>query len=409
MYSQLYSPCLFQQLPVFHEKTILRQAPLFQDFANNKCNSNDRVILTTKESSKGVLLTFQKQLPYNKYYQAIEEQYHNIKQTIKPTYRIVTDFFGNQYYVANQIDEQAVLDQIDCNAVGRKLAKEMFQDYSLELSHDGSKLVVCSSRDNINEKLQFNSFISDFQVVGCGVINENTAVLKIDVIFETKKELLEAQYQKEEQEDEKKRLAEIKETERISRLEQERIRKQKEAERIALEKERREKSESTMKLKAKQELEKKLALEKEQKEQERREEELKRKQEEERRIKREKTLQEHIEYQRSLVEEERRRKQEKLQQESLLASKLDAMVSDSNNVVNININFHNENDNDISGYESSAVESAVSDSEDSETSISHSLRRYSSPVLEEVEDDEMSRYNESLIKSPRGTSIIEDA
>ena len=61
MYNQLYSPCLFQQLPVFHEKTILRQAPLFQDFAKNRSDNSDKVILTTKESSKGVLLTFQKQ------------------------------------------------------------------------------------------------------------------------------------------------------------------------------------------------------------------------------------------------------------------------------------------------------------------------------------------------------------
>ena len=412
MYGQLYNPCLFQQLPVFHERNILRPSPLLQKFAEN---GRDNVILTSKESSKGVTLTFQKPLPPNAYYQTIEEQYHKIKQTIKPTYRVVTDFFGNQYYVANQINEQTIIDQIDCNAIGRKLAKEMFQDYSLELSHDGSKLIVCSTRDNINEKLQFGSLISDFHVVGCGVINEDTAVLKIDVIFETK-ELLEAQYQKEEQEHEKKRLSEIKEAERISKSKQEKIRKQKEAKRAALEKERQRKLEEAMELKAKKELEKRIAFEKEQKEKQRHEEELKRKEEEElkrkeeeeedKRIKREKMLQEHIEYQKRLVEEDKRRKQEKLQQEALLANGGGKRV-DSNNVVNININFHN--DNDTSGYESSAIESTSSDIEDLESGISHPLRRYSSPILEEVEDDEMSRYNESLTKSPRGTSIIEDA
>ena len=404
MYGQLYSPCLFQQLPVFHDKNVLDKSPLFQAFGENGCQNNRKVVLTTEKTTKGLLLTFKKQLPSSLYYQAIEEQYYKIRQNLKPTCHVVTDFFGNQYYVANQLNEQDIIDQIDRNAIGRKLAKGMFQDYSLELSHDGAKLTVSSKRDNIDETLRFGSLIADFHVVGCGVVNDDTAVLKIDVIFESK-ELLEAKYQQEEQEDEKKKLTEIKEAERISRLKQERIRKQNEAKRIVLEKERHRKLVKAMKAKARKELRERLALEMEQKWKQKHEEELKKKQQEEERIKREKTLQEHIEYQKSLVEEEQRRKQEKCQQEALLAEEKEKKVQ-SNNIVNTNNNFHS--DNNIRDYESSLEQSTSSDTEGSESDTSRPLRRYSSPVLEEVEDNEMRRYNESLNKSPHGFSIIED-
>ena len=403
MYGQSYNPCLFQQLPVFHEKNILGQSSLFQVFTESSCYNNSNVILITKKTPKGLTLTFKKQLPLGVYYQAIEEQYHKIKQTLKPKCCVVTDFFGNQYYVANRVNEQDIIDQLDCNAIGRKLAKGMFQDYSLELSHDGSNLLVSSKRDNINETLQFDSLISDFHVVGCGVVNDDTAVLKIDVIFESK-ELLEIKYQPEEQEAKKEKLVENKEPEKISILEQEKTREPEGGEPVTLEKERQKKSAETMEVKADQELKKKLTFETEQKEKQRHEQELKRKQQEEERIKREKILQEHIEYQKSLVEEEQRRKQEKLQQ-ALLDEEKEKKVQ-SNNIVNININFHS--DSDASGYESASVESTSSDGEESEGYVSQQLRRCSSPILEEVEDDELSRYNESLTKSPSGISIIED-
>lgn len=106
-----------------------------------------------------------------------------------------------------------------------------------------------------------------------------------------------------------------------------------------------------------------------------------------------------------MVEEEQRRKQEKCQQEALLAEEKEKKVQ-SNNIVNTNNNFHS--DNNIRDYESSLERSTSFDTEGSESDTSRPLRRYYSPVLEEVEDNEMRRYNESLNKSPHGFSIIED-
>lgn len=402
MYGQLYNPCLFQQLPVFHENLLRQKTPHYP--------TRQGVKMTTSKIANGLTLTFSKPLSTSTYHSAIESEYYKIKQNQQPTYKVVTDFFGNQYYVANQLTEQEIIDQIDINAIGRKLAKESFQDYSLELSHDGSSLLVSSQRDNIDESLQFDTTIADFHVAGCGVINDDTAILKINVIFDTM-ESLEAKYQQQEEQEEKRRLLAIKQAQRIAECKQAKLRETEESKRAALEKERlrivaENKRRAAAHLQAKQEHEMKLAREREAKlkqqqqqakEEQERQRQAQEEQERERQeqMKREKLLQEQIEYQRSLVEEEQRMRAKKAQEAK----------AKSNNIVNISIDFK---DGQHDGYESSSVESDSASDNDSD--ISHPLRRYSSPpVLEDVEDEEMGRYNDSLDKSPRGTSIIEDA
>ncbi|CAL9732471.1 protein Btn2p [Monosporozyma unispora] len=455
MYSQLYNPCLFQQLPVFHD-SVLRPAVSPCPMKQNVAAASNNVKMTTTKNNNGLTLTFTKPLIKNSYQKAIEYQFYELKQSKQPTYKIVTDFFGNEYYVANQVSEQEILNQIDVAAIGRKLAKESFQDYSLELSHDGSKILISSPRDNIDEPLQFGSTISDFHVAGCGVINDNTAILKIDVTFDSLQSL-EAKYQKLEQEEEKRRLTAIKKAQKNAEAKQERLVQAEEARRAAVEQERLARVVEAKKMAIEQEKQRRAAIaaselkakqehafKKQLEEKKRREREIKLRQQyehqqkfrreneakirlqqkqaqeklrkayedkvreeqskQEQEAKRQRQLQEQIEYQKRLVEEENQSK-EKKRKESLLAAKKNE--STDNDVVNIRIHFDKDDVVDNHEYNSSSVESS---SEYEEEDESHPLRRYSSPpVLEDVEDDEMNRYNESLNKSPKGFSIIEDA
>lgn len=495
MYSQLYNPCLFEQLPVFHD-SVLRPAVSPCPMKQNVATATTDVKMTSTKTENGLTLTFTKPLPPHSYQKAIEYQFYELKQKIQPTYKVVTDFFGNQYYVDNQPTEQEILNQIDVDSIGTRLAKESFQDYSLELSHDGSKILVSSPRDHINEPLQFGSTISDFHVAGCGVINDTTAMLKITVVFESLQSL-EAKYQRQEQEEEKRRLTAIKKAQRIAEAKQERLVRFEKTRRASIEEERLARFAEAKKLaaavadfKAKQEHEKKVAFKKQLEEKKRREREAKLRQQyehqqklrleheakirlqqkqvqeklrqeyeaemrqelarqerqakireeqearrreeyvkqqqeakkqrqlqeqeakkqrelQEQEAKRQRELQEQIEYQRRLVEEEKQMK-EKKRQESLLAANNKNQQKNDNDVVSIKVRFDDNDASDNQGYESSSVESA-SESE-IEDEVSHPSRRGSSPpVLEDVEDDEMNRYNQSLGKSPNGSSIIEDA
>lgn len=459
MYSQSYNPCLFQQLPVFHD-SVLRPAVSPCPMKQNVTTATTDVKMTTTKTENGMTLTFTKPLPPHSYQKAIEYQFYELKQNIQPNYKVVTDFFGNQYYVDNETSEQEILNQIDVESIGRRLAKESFQDYSLELSHDGSKILVSSPKDNINEPLQFGSTISDFHVAGCGVINDTIAMLKITVVFESLHSL-EAKYQRQEQEEEKRRLTAIKKAQRIAEAKQERLIRFEKTRRDSIEQERLARFAEAKRLavavaefNAKQENEKRVAFKKQLEDKKRRERENKLRQQyehqqklrceheakirlqqkqvqerlrqdyeaeirqelarqehhamirEEQEAKRQRQLQEQIEYQKRLVEEENQLK-EKKRQESLLAANNKNQQND-NDVVNIKVRFDDNDGSNSQGYESSSIESA-SESEN-EDEVSHPSRRGSSPpVLEDVEDDEMNRYNQSLGKSPNGSSIIEDA
>ena len=68
---------------------------------------------------------------------------------------------------------------------------------------------------------------------------------------------------------------------------------------------------------------------------------------------------------------------------------------------------HNTNNTDVTESDNASTNS---ESEmDSDFSItSNTLKKHVSPILEEIEDEEIDRYNELLTRSPRGNSIIED-
>lgn len=181
------NPCMFEQLPAF-------QAQLQPLSACSRAASNSgstKVQITTTQTAEGALVTLKKPLEQpSQYSSALQERIAAIqaKYAAAPAYSLVSDVFGNQYYVDNtarvQAQMQEELQAIDMASVGRRLAKQSFRDYALELSHDGLELTVSSLSDGEQRALRFGSALSDFYVKACTVEDGRVAVLQIGVVLE---------------------------------------------------------------------------------------------------------------------------------------------------------------------------------------------------------------------------------
>ncbi|KAG0663929.1 Actin-like protein 10 [Maudiozyma exigua] len=458
----MYNPCVFEQLPIFNTfPTSVRNQQL------NTCNraaaaapvARSNVKFNTVATEEGLLLTLKKPLANRSQYKSeLQSRIYEIKNKYSqiPKYNLVSDMWGNQYYVdvTAKIQEKMIeeLNSIDMTNFGRRLSKQSFGDYELELNHDGSVLNVSSERDSLNKNLQFGSSLKDFYVKSCTVEDEAFAVLKVAIVLEKpifaaaaaadattapstgsdsleklinwaqgesavrdnvkqqekydqlvgcssmneckkiqKKKDQEERNKKEQQE--KARRSEIK---RQKKLEQFKLRKQQEQEQKAkkeayetkLIEEQRKKIEAMIqkqvseeKQQAEIERKRQAAAAEEKQRLELRAKELAEKQkaaeiaqrkanEEAERIKREQMLLEQQEYQRQLVEEERQRKAAQL----LSKSEATPVISQSDNEdMDEDMDVDSESDN-----------------------ASTTLRKHSSPILEEVDDEEIDRYNDSI-------------
>ncbi|CCK68518.1 Btn2p KNAG_0B00700 [Huiozyma naganishii CBS 8797] len=398
-----FSPCIFQQPPVIPSSLLERCAV--------KQQSSPSMRLVTKEVEGGLLLTFQKQFDPEIYRAAVIRELQKLRDSVEPTYRAVTDFFGRQYYVANEISEHELLQKIDFPLLERQIAKQLFQDYSLELSHDGSNLAVSSKRDKLEETLQFEFPAEDIRVVGCGVLDDTTAFLRVAVDsknneLENTMKAVQRENERIAREEQEEAAQRIRERKQAKQQQEQRLKKESEArekrERIRVEKEkqsrlRRAKQDRQLKekhLEQQQKLEQHKLEQQRQLEQQQREEELQLQKARDDEERREKLLMEQREYQRQLVEEEQQQQRKKLQ-----ASEAQPATSSAESVTEpihrIDINF---------GGHTSSRPASPSNSAISETP----RRRRSSPVLEDVDDDEISRYNRLKGRLPTGSAVVED-
>ena len=193
-YTMFYArnPCLFEQLPAFQTQSLKQQRA--RSLSNQCATPQIRLNITTTQTEEGALVTLKKPLEQpSQYNDALEERVAAIKEKYAsiPQYSLVSDMFGNQYYMDNSARVQSQLVEelraIDMTAVSRKLAKQAFRDYTLELSHDGSTLSVSSKNDNEERELQFGGSLQDFFVKKCTVEDGKVAVLQIGVVLEQKK------------------------------------------------------------------------------------------------------------------------------------------------------------------------------------------------------------------------------
>ena len=181
------NPCMFEQLPAFQAQL----QPLSMCSRATSNSGSTQLQITTTQTAEGALVTLKKPLEQpSQYSSALQERIAAIqaKYAAAPAYSLVSDVFGNQYYVDNtarvQAQMQEELQAIDMAPVGRRLAKQSFRDYALELSHDGLELTVSSLSDGEQRALRFGSALSDFYVKACTVEDGRVAVLQIGVVLE---------------------------------------------------------------------------------------------------------------------------------------------------------------------------------------------------------------------------------
>lgn len=412
-------PCVFEQLHIFNQfnQHLFPNQYIFDSSCPQKTIVNREVTKFSKVATdEGLLLTLRKPLTNKNFYKnSIQKKVVEIKQKYlqKPKYSLVSDFFGNQYYIDNTENLQkemiAELKAIDTNVISRKLAKESFKDYEIELSYDGDVLNVRSNGDSIDKTLKFGETIEDFYIKNCTIEDESTAVLKIGIVLKKSiakpsqdsfaklidwaqasaknegadqkflngvvgcssmndgKRILKKKMQEERAKKEQKEKLGTAEIKKQKILAQQRIRREREAQ----------EAQKAQEARRVQEAQKAQEAQRVQEAQEAQEAE-------EKSIKRERLIREQQEYQRQLVEEDRKNREARSK-----ASRASPVQM-------------SENEDEVSDMD------VDSDSED----IAVALKKHSSPVLEDVDDAEVQRYKESVNeRSPSNDAyepILED-
>lgn len=422
------SPCIFDREPAVEGFLPFTVAPdqkrrrvCCQPFYNNAMKRDRKGIrFDVTENQQEYVLSVYKNVAEDTMSKAICDQLQKLRNDRPPTYHVVRDFFGNEYYVQDHEDDEDfmrhAIANLDLSPIKRQVARQVFRDYEITLNHRGDELVLMSRKDGLFKEFSLGIEFEDVSVKGFDMISESVAVLKIG-IKKAQKEVPQMyhiefqpssndtqQQEKIEQQEQQKLIeaaqeeelakreaaATLKQRERAQAAHYAQIKKQEELarkERAALrEREEQRAIEAATLRKREEQREREVAALKKHEEEERaREQEAAQREEKRRAISQKKAF---------LVEQKRKRRQQerqrraKSQKNEKQPEKKNISPSDSPHNVVININFPN----------------AVSE----KTSEKSRGRSRSPVVLEDVDDEEEFRYRRSLDKSPRGSSIIDD-
>ena len=385
--------------------------------------SSSTTRFTIQPVNGGAILTMKKRIPASRFKAAVQRRLNEIRESYskRPSYKLVTDIFGNRYYVDNREQLRAQMAQemqsIDTKPIARQVSKSAFKDYELELEYSGVVLHVRSHNDAVDREFEFGGVIEDFSLAGCTMESDDIAVLRIKVTLQRSDESSDSQEKvkkveirdKREVEHEEKSTKTATTTTATTSKADDKVQKSQKVSpssspRVKSNEPKKIRRCNADKIKAKKLAEQAAAMEKarlkrlqqqqqqqqeEEKEKKRRQEEQERLAKEEERIKREQLLKEQAEYQRQLVEEERQLRAERQRRAVAMAAASSAV---------------NSSDSEMSDAES--ISSVGDDA--LRTSAGPALSKTVSPVLEDVEDEEMERYNESVRRNSGSRSIIED-
>lgn len=345
---------------------------------------------SVEETEDSFFLSILKRVPKDKLIDAVSREIETLKEkSYRPIYHIVRDMFGNPFYLEEEQNEDELirkaLSQLDLKALNQKVARELFQDHTIELNHRGDELTITSKKDGICKSFDIGEQIRDVRIIGCQLDDSNDcAILKLVLEKVTKaKDLVKlikcsgvpAVNKLEQQRSTAKVDTEEQMRQEDLRMgddERRQVESKKEA--IRMEEERAMEQKKIAEQKMLAEAEKHHRIEEEKKELK-----LRKKAAKEKKYKEKKAL---------LVA---KKKAERLQKKS---------VQDATNqntgtkTINININFRDQQTSKLLGNHTKEYNAP--------------LRRLSSPILEDVEDEEIDRFHESLTRSPRGSAIIED-
>lgn len=380
---------------------------------------------TIQPVNGGAILTMKKRIPASRFKTAVQRRLNEIRESYskRPSYKVVTDIFGNRYYVDNREQLRAQMSQemqnIDTKPIARQVSKSAFKDYELELEYSGLVLHVRSGNDAVDREFEFGGVIEDFSLAGCTMESDDVAVLRIKVTLqsensnndnnqeEVKRVEIRGKPEAEHKQKSTKAATTTTTTTTASKVDGKVQKSQKvspsSSHRVNSNEPKKIRRHNADHVKAKKLAEQAAAAEKARLERVQQEQEEKRRQEEHQRLakeeerkKREQLLKEQAEYQRQLVEEERQLRAER-QRRAMAAMAMAVAATAERSAVN-------SSDSDVSDAESV---SSVGDDE-WKAGTGPALSKTVSPVLEDVEDEEMERYNESVRRNSGSRSIIED-
>ncbi|SCU83167.1 LAFA_0D02102g1_1 [Lachancea sp. 'fantastica'] len=373
--------------------------------------------VTEKENE--YVVSFFKRLDGDVLGKAVRRHLQRLREERKPSYHVVRDFFGNEYYVENRFDDEAFVREamatLDISSIQAQVAKQGFKDFEITLNHSGDKLLVESNRDMFHQEFTLGVEFQDVCINGFEMVNDNVAALRVGV----KKPSTRASFpislrligdhaenseseedHSEEREDEHAKAEEFRKVmQEAHRLqEREELARQQEAHRLQ-QKEELARQQEAHRFQQREELAlQQEALRLQEAEREMEEKEAARskaaKAKAAKRIAHRNKKQAILEKKAFLLEQKRKAreaKESKEAEETLASASRTQTPSPSPVVINININAPQE------------IPTTTG------TPVQKTARgRSHSPVLEDVDDEELQRYRQSLHLSPRGSSVVDN-
>ncbi|KAH3902485.1 Btn2p SCDLUD_000062 [Saccharomycodes ludwigii] len=354
-------------IPVFPQRSIntycdpfspqLSCPPISKNYYRKRQEQEKVTAPFTYEFKKGnseSVLSLYKQVPSRLFSKIVEK--HILSHPNREQF-YDSDFFGNYY-----INEDRVLDILDMDKVGTEVARKLFASYQLTLNHEGNELLIENASDgSIIKIFKLDDCYSDFSVKSLNLVGpEKDKAALILVLCKDKKEILSSQKIEKERKEQKKDSKKLKQEQKRKN----KFLKKKTQQRAPI-----------------QEISPKKGMS----------EGLK---EETEQIK--KTCETNMS--KSKVKDAKQKDvQEKLQKEKKLLSE---KLSDYRNNTSMDNgkSFHRER-----------LDASERNSRRVTKSQVESRSRSLSPVLEDVEDAELTRYNRSLHDSPKGNAVLEDA
>lgn len=139
------------------------------------------------EAERGYVLSLCKELPRDVLRNEINHSLSVLKdQLYRPTYHYC-GFFGG--LIEEQADEDSLtseaMSKLNLEAISRRVARQAFKDYKIELNHRGDELTVVSRADGVAKEFDIGVAIDDLEIMGCQLDEScNHAVWKILLVKE---------------------------------------------------------------------------------------------------------------------------------------------------------------------------------------------------------------------------------
>lgn len=194
MFTFAESPCIFEPIQLFNSAVTAPQfsSPVQKRRRICRAPSNSyhykpqhKLQYDIDENDKECILTLYKPVSQAKLSDIVYTHLMDARDSYVPKCQLVSDFFGNQFYIQEDLSDEEILrkalNSLDMQKIGRQIAKENFQDYEITLNHEGDELDIASRNDNLIKKFDLGSVFEDVRVISCEMISENVSALRIGI------------------------------------------------------------------------------------------------------------------------------------------------------------------------------------------------------------------------------------